>query len=54
VPDWPEGTMVRSVAVADLPDEAAARVWLAEDPTMKEMLWEDVPILLGAGGRRAF
>jgi hypothetical protein len=45
--DRPEGTMTGSVMVLDLPDEAAVRAWLAEDPYMKEGVWKDVTILPG-------
>lgn len=43
--DAPEGGMVGSVVVLDLPDEAAVRAWLAEDPYMREGVWKDVTIL---------
>ena len=39
--------MVGSVMVLDLPDEAAVRAWLAEDPYTKEGVWQDVAILPG-------
>ncbi len=45
--DRPDGTMVGSVMVVDLPDEAAVRAWLAEDPYMKEGVWKDVTIQPG-------
>jgi uncharacterized protein YciI len=45
--DKPGGAMVGSVMVIDLPDEAAVRAWLAEDPYMKEGVWKDVTILPG-------
>lgn len=45
--DRPEGTMNGSVMVLDLPDEAAVRAWLAEDPYMKTGVWKDVTILPG-------
>ena len=45
--DRPEGGMVGSVLVVDLPDEAAVRAWLAEDPYMKDGVWKDVTILPG-------
>lgn len=45
--DAPEGRMVGSVMVVDLPDEAAVRAWLAEDPYSKAGVWQDVTILPG-------
>ena len=45
--DRPEGHMAGSVMVLDLPDEAAVRAWLAEDPYTKEGVWQDVAILPG-------
>lgn len=45
--DRPDGTMTGSVMVLDLPDEAAVRAWLAEDPYTKEGVWQDVTILPG-------
>lgn len=40
--DAPEGKMVGSVAVVDLPDEAAVRAWIAGDPYGE--VWRDVSI----------
>jgi uncharacterized protein YciI len=45
--DRPDGTMTGSVMVLDLPDEAAVRAWLDEDPYMKEGVWKDVTIMPG-------
>lgn len=45
--DRPEGTMVGSLMVVDLPDEAAVRAWLADDPYMQEGVWKDITILPG-------
>ncbi|MFC3126590.1 YciI family protein [Pseudoroseomonas globiformis] len=43
--DAPEGRMVGSALVVDLPDETAVRHWLAEDPYMKQGVWRDLTIL---------
>ncbi len=43
--DKPEGTMVGSVMVLDLPDEAAVRAWLEQDPYMRGGVWKDITIL---------
>ncbi len=45
--DRPDGAMVGSVVVLDLPDEAAVRAWLAEDPYTQEGVWQDITILPG-------
>ncbi len=45
--DQPEGRMIGSVMVLDLPDEAAVRTWLAEDPYMREGVWQEVTVLPG-------
>lgn len=42
--DAPEGRMIGSVAVLALPDEAAARAWLAEDPYVTEQVWHDIAL----------
>lgn len=41
--DAPEGKMVGSVAIVDLPDEAAVRAWIAGDP-YGQGVWQDVTI----------
>lgn len=38
------GDMVGSAAVIDVPDEAAARAWIAEDPYAKQGVWQDIEI----------
>ena len=45
--DRPDGSMTGSVMVLDLPDEAAVRAWLAEDPYSREGVWQEVTILPG-------
>jgi uncharacterized protein YciI len=42
--DRPDGNMIGSVVVLDLPDEAAVRAWLAEDPYTREGVWKNVTI----------
>ncbi|MBX9701701.1 MAG: YciI family protein, partial [Acetobacteraceae bacterium] len=40
----PEGRMIGSLMALALPDEAAARAWLAEEPYVTEGVWQDIRI----------
>jgi uncharacterized protein YciI len=42
--DKPDGAMVGSIIVLDLPDEAAVRDWLAAEPYVVEGVWQDLTI----------
>lgn len=42
--DRPDGNMVGSMMVLDLPDEAAVKRWLAEDPYTQGGVWKSVTI----------
>ncbi len=40
-----EGAMTGSILLVDLPDEAAVREWIANDPYTRNHVWESVEIL---------
>lgn len=42
--DAPDGQMVGSIIALALPDEAAVRDWLAEEPYVAEGVWQDISI----------
>ena len=42
--DAPDGTMIGSMVVLDLPDEAAVQAWLASEPYAAEGVWRDIRI----------
>lgn len=42
--DRPEGRMVGSIIALALPDEAAVQAWLADEPYLREGVWQDIRV----------